>query len=155
MLKLSALEFFFRTIPESFLIVVIAYLFANKKICKSRFIIASLILAFITYAVRLLPISFGVNTVINMIAFIVISVYILKISINVSIISIFISVISIYICEWLNSIIMKNIFNVNDSINAKLQLIYSTPSLIMFMIIVFIIYIFMRRYGRGFKDVFY
>jgi hypothetical protein len=155
MLKLSALEFFFRTIPESFLIVVIAYLFANKKICKIRFIIASLILAFITYGVRLLPISFGVNTIINMIIFIVIGVYILKMSINISIISIFVSVITISFCEWINVSIIDNMFNINQFNNSYLRFIYNLPSLIMFAMIVFIIYIIRNRIGRRFKDVFH
>ncbi|MFT8314319.1 MAG: hypothetical protein ABF633_08665, partial [Clostridium sp.] len=86
MLKLSALEFFFRTIPESFLIVMIAYISSNKKISRQRVLVASVILAVITYLVRLLPISFGVNTIINMAVFIIIGIYILKININISII---------------------------------------------------------------------
>ncbi|WP_010234106.1 hypothetical protein [Clostridium arbusti] len=155
MLKLSALEFFFRTIPESFLIVVIAYLFANKKICKSRFIIASLIIALITYGVRLLPISFGVNTIINMMIFIVIALYIIKIPINVSIFSIFISVILISLCEWLNAILLINVFKIDEFNSSYLKFICNLPSLIMFAIMVYIIYIIRNRICRRFKDVFH
>lgn len=148
MLKLSALEFFFRTIPESFLCVFLAYIIYNKTISKMAIIKSSIAFAIITYLIRLLPISYGVNTIISMIAFILIAVYIIKISINVSIISIFISVILMSICEWINAIILTNIFNIKQINNTSLIIIYYTPSLIMFMILVVIFYILKNKINK-------
>lgn len=149
MLKLSALEFFFRTIPESFLIVMVAYIFANKKISRKRFIVASLILAVITYLVRLLPVGFGINTIINMIAFIIIGINIIKININISIISVFISVISISFCEWINGFVLNNILNITYISNSYLMFIYYIPSLVMFASVVFIFYFVRSKINRG------
>lgn len=154
MLKLSALEFFLRTIPESFLLVLVAYIFSNEKISKQRFIGASLILSIATYLIRLLPISFGVNTIINMLIFIIIGIYVLKIPINVSILSIFISVIVLSFCEWLNAAMLVKIFNVNKFTNSLTRFIYDLPSLIMFILIVFILYKFMNKIRRILKNVF-
>ncbi|AJA49376.1 hypothetical protein CPAST_c33100 [Clostridium pasteurianum DSM 525 = ATCC 6013] len=148
MLKLSALEFFFRTIPESFLIVMVAYIFANKKISRKSFIVASLILAVITYLVRLLPISFGVNTMINMIVFIIIGINIIKININISIISVFISVISIYLCEWINVIILNDLFNIDRFSNDYFKFLLTMPSLFMFAIVVLLFYMFINKFVR-------
>lgn len=155
MLKLSALEFFFRTIPESFLCVFLAYIFYNKNIHKIPIITTSISFAIATYLIRLLPISYGVNTMISMIAFIVISVYVLKIPVNISAFTIFISVILISFCEWINAVVLTNIFKINEFINATLKFIYYIPSLIMFIAIVSIIYVFVKKIIRGLKDVFH
>jgi len=148
MLKLSALEFFFRTIPESFLCVFLAYIIYSKIISKISIVKASVLFAITTYLIRLLPISYGINTVISMIAFILIAVYIMKMSINVSIISIFISVISIYFCEWLNIIILNNLFGIQKFNNDYLKFLFTIPSLFMFGIIVLLIYMFINKFVR-------
>jgi hypothetical protein len=102
-----------------------------------------------------LPISFGVNTIINMMVFIVIGVYIMRISVNASIFSIFVSVILLSFCEWVNTVVLNSIFKINVLSNSYLRLIYNLPSLIMFMIIVLIFYKFRYKINRRFKDVFY
>lgn len=163
MLKLSALEFFLRTIPESFLCVFLSYIIygrdnfiKNNKFDRKILIIASaLIFAIITYLVRLLPIGYGINTLISMIGFILITVHIMKISVNLSIISIFISVILMSMCEWINAIILIKVFTINKFDNAYLKFLYNLPSLFMFALIVLMIYIAKNKFIKEFdKDVF-
>ncbi|AGK98835.1 hypothetical protein [Clostridium pasteurianum] len=150
MLKLSALEFFFRGIPESFLCVLLAYIIYNKNIRKILIVEAAVSFAVITYLIRLLPISYGVNTIISMIAFILISMYVMKISMNVSIFSIFVSVILMYFCEWINMLTIDKLFKIYGFTNAYWRFIYNIPSLIMFMILVLIFYLVINKISRRF-----
>jgi hypothetical protein len=152
MIRLTFVEFLFRAIPESFLIVMIAYIFCNKNIAKVLIIKATLIFSISVYLIRLLPIALGVHTIIASICFVIISVFILKISINVSIFSILVSVISLSTCELINSFLLVIIFKIKVFPSIKLRLIYNTPSLIMFMFIVLIIYVFVDKTNFSLKD---
>lgn len=151
MLKLSALEFFFRTIPESFLCVLLACIIYNKDIRKILIVEAAVSFAIATYLIRLLPISYGINTIISMIVFILISMYVMKISMNVSIFSIFVSVILMYFCEWINILIVDKLFKINAFTNDYWRFIYNLPSLIMFMILVLIFYLVINKTSRRFR----
>lgn len=148
MLKLTPMEFIFRGIPESFLIVLVACIFCNKSISKKSIAGATIILAISTYLVRLLPIMFGVHTVLISIIFILIGIYILNISINRAILSILVSIISIIVCELINTYVVMYILKINKFKNDILKIIYDTPSLIMFMIIVFVLF----KFNDKFKD---
>ncbi|AGK98836.1 hypothetical protein [Clostridium pasteurianum] len=153
MLRLTPLEFFFRSIPECFLIVMMAHIFCNKTISKKLIAEATIILSILIYLIRLLPIVFGVHTVLGSIAFIIIGVYILNISINTSVASILVSVISIIICEFINNFILVYIFKINKFDNVGLRLIYTTPSLTMFMFIVAMFYIFMDKIKKQHSQI--
>jgi hypothetical protein len=157
MIRLSVWDLFFRVIPESFLIIATICIFANKKASKKLYIVSSLICSFITYGSKLLPISFGVNTLISMISFIVISVYLFKVTINISIFSVLISIITLSGCELLNVFILSRIFNINlehEFINPYTKIISGLPSLFIFSVFVAIFYLLNKNKER-LKNVFY
>jgi hypothetical protein len=152
MIRLTFVEFLFRAIPESFLIVMIACIFCNKNIAKILIIKATLIFSISVYLIRLLPIALGVHTIIASICFVIIGVCVLEISINVSVFSMLISTISLYICELMNSFLLVIIFKIKVFPSIKVRLIYNTPSLIMFMFIVLIIYVFVNKTNFSLED---
>ncbi|NOW24635.1 hypothetical protein [Clostridium butyricum] len=62
MLKLTAFEFLLRTVPEAFILMASLFVLCNVKIRAKKYIISSVILGFVQYSVRRLPINYGVNS---------------------------------------------------------------------------------------------
>ncbi|MDP4145355.1 MAG: hypothetical protein Q8936_12875 [Bacillota bacterium] len=148
MLKLSLMEFLLRTTPESFLLIFAAYLIDFKTIEKKRFILSSLLLAVSTYLLRLLPIHYGINTLINIPIYIFLCVSINKISIIKAVPTSLIVPIILAICEELDVLIVKCFLNgditrIMD--NKILKLAYMTPSMILFAIVMVIFYLTIYR----------
>ena len=113
MLRISLIEFILRTIPESFLIIWAIYLLSYKRINQKRYIASSVFIAISTYLVRMLPINYGVHTVINIIICILIVVLINKISISKAMSSVLKVVITISICEWVNTVVLDKIMKLD------------------------------------------
>lgn len=139
MLRITPLEFFLRGIPESFIFILAAYAFTRKNIEIKRFISASLILAITGYAVRFLPIHYGVNSILNLIIFIIITVNINKIDIIKAIQVDIIAMIIQFICEGIDVFILQYVFHVDlNTVFSipKLKVLYGSPSLLIFAAIV-------------------
>ncbi|MBC2579789.1 hypothetical protein [Clostridium sp. DJ247] len=155
MLKLSILEFLFRVIPESFTLIFAGYAFSSKVIDKKSFCISSIVLSVITYLVRMLPIHFGVHTIILLIIYMLTTVTINKIDIIKSLSAGLISAILMYTCEWVNAFIITDIFKKNlDTImkNHLMKLLYFSPSLLLFAIIIIFIYtknVYLRKVPKN------
>ena len=133
MLKVSLIEFLLRFIPESFLFLLAAYVFSNKKIEKKLYIISSLTIAISMYLIRLLPIQFGIHSVMGVIIVILVAVNINKIPINKAVSSAVIVVILEGIFETLNLFFLDKILDLNVQavlINSISKLVYFMPSLI-------------------------
>lgn len=154
-LHLSFLEFVVRCIPEAILFIFAVYTFSNTKIEFKKFIISSLILAVSTFLVRMLPISYGIHTILNIIVLVLITTVINKISVIGSIRSGILTAILMFICEGINMGLiqlthgseMERIFT--DSI---LKTIYGLPSLMIFAIIL-LTYKFIRFNRKGIQSV--
>jgi hypothetical protein len=143
-LKLSLLEIIIRGIPECFLFVFAAYTFSKTAINSKRYLLSSLLFGVIAYGVRLLPIQYGVHTIINLIFLIVIMTAINKIEIIKSIRAGIISIILEFICEGINVFILKNVLKEDLNLvlgDPTLKTLYGLPSLAIFGCIVAILYI--------------
>jgi len=133
MLKVSLIEFVLRIIPESFLFLLAAYVFANKKIEKKLYIISGFIIAISMYFIRLLPIQFGIHSVIGVIIVILVAVNINKIPTSKAISSAVMIIIFEGIFETINLVFIDKVLNLNvqavlsDSVS---KLVYFAPSLI-------------------------
>ncbi|MBB6622297.1 hypothetical protein H7E67_02530 [Clostridium gasigenes] len=144
MLKLEPIEFFFRTIPEGFLAMLAIYVFSNTPINKTKYIISSLIGSCIFFGVRMLPINYGVHTILAMGIIMILSVSINKIDIIKSIKVALIYSIFQFIAEGLNIFIIQNILKADMNkvfSNAVLKIIYGLPSLAILGFIIFLYYI--------------
>lgn len=139
MLKLEPIEYFLRVLPEGFLIIFAIYAFSKIKINKNKFIITSLISSVVFYLIRMLPINYGVHTILSMGFVMLMGVNFNKIELIKVIKSCLIYIITQFASEGVNIFIIQNILkeNINEIfLNPISKILYGTPSLvIMFLII--------------------
>lgn len=139
MLRLTAFEFIVRAIPEAFVYIFAAYLFSSTKLDVKRYIISSLLLAVSTFVVRMLPINYGVHTILFIIMQTVILSGVNKIDVIKAVKSTIISIICLFTLETLNVLTLSFIFKdkLNEiMLNPNLKVLYGLPSLIGFIMII-------------------
>lgn len=155
MLQLSLLELFFRTLPESCIYIWSGYILSNNKIDKTKFILSSILLSLCTFCIRLLPIHFGVHTILFLIVYILICALINKIDIIKSISSGLISVIILFICEGINVFILRLLqIDIETTFKEPVtKLLYGIPSLFLFGLIITILYKINSKRRRLYKNV--
>ena len=101
MLKLSLFEFIVRSIPEEFLFVLAVHAFSKTGINLKRYLLSGTLFSITVYLIRLLPIQYGVHTILSLIVLIVLVSFINKIDIIKSIRAGIIIFILDFICEGL------------------------------------------------------
>ncbi|RII35897.1 hypothetical protein D2A34_00570 [Clostridium chromiireducens] len=151
MLRLTALEFIVRTIPEALVYIFAGYIFSNKEIKVVRYLTSSLLLAVITFFIRMLPINYGVHTILIIITQIIVLVCVSKIDTILSIRSSIITTICLFVTEVLNMLVLNVIFKEQlESIMSDtwLKTIYGLPSLGSFALIV-LGYYYVRTKGKS------
>lgn len=153
MLKLLPIEFFLRLILESFILILAGYAFSSMRIEKKDFCISSALLAVATYLIRMLPIHFGVHTIILLVVYVLISVKINKIDINRAISAGLFSSIVLFLSEWINIFVLTKILKINIDIIFKSPIkksIYLLPSIMLFALMVTLVFYInaLRRKGR-------
>lgn len=155
MLQLSLLELFFRTLPESCIYIWSGSIFSNNKIDKTKFILSSILLSLCTFCIRLLPIHFGVHTILFLIVYILICALINKIDIIKSISSGLILVIILFICEGINVFILRLLqIDIETTFKEPVtKLLYGIPSLFLFGLIITILYKIKSKRRRLYKNV--
>lgn len=139
MLALTSFELIGRTIPEAFIFIFATYVFSNTKLDAKRYIISSVLLGICIYFVRKLPINYGVHTILNIIIQSSIITAISKIAIVKVIRSAIISALSLFILEAFNILILSLIFKEQLQelmLNPTSKIIYGSPSLICFVVII-------------------
>lgn len=152
MLKVSFLELFFRGFPESILFIWAISLINMKKISKKVWILLSIFLSIIVYTVRLLPIQFGVHTLITVVFLIIATSYFIKLPLTSAISSSLIVITLLSICEFVNSAVLIYLFNIDIlnlvNVPSKKILIY-VPSLALFAIFILIFNKFNKNIEKG------
>lgn len=157
MLRLSAIEFFSRLIPESFMLILAAYAFSGKKPDKKVFCISAVLLAVATYITRMLPIHFGVHTIILLVIYVLIAVKINKLDIIKAISAGLSSSIILFFCEWINVFALTKILKLNIDFIVKPtvnKIVYSLPSLVLFSVIVMLLFYASVLRRKGSKKCF-
>lgn len=143
MLKLSLFELFFRLVPEGFLMGVLMFVLSNKKINGKKLILIGIILGVTPFFIRLLPISFGVHTMLLLIIYIITAVKLNNIDKIKAVSSGLLSIIILSICEFINFILVVNLLKFPADIflnDVKIKTLAGSPSLLLFALIIFIIY---------------
>ncbi len=143
MLHLTWFEFFARVIPEEFFTLLLVYALSKQKVDVKRYILSSLLYAVLVFAIRELPISYGIHTIINVIVLIGISYFINKINLTVSIRSSIITLILLYVCELINMLFIQYILHLDLTkmyTDVYVKTLYSLPSLISLAIITIFLY---------------
>jgi uncharacterized membrane protein YagU involved in acid resistance len=142
-MDVTILEFFLRGIPESFLFIFAAYAFSNDKIIKKNYVLSGMTLAIAGFITRSLPVHYGVHTILNLFAFIVIASHINKIDLVKSMQAGIVAIILQFICEAINVFMIQYLFKANiEEVfnNATLKTLYGIPSTAIFAGIIFIYY---------------
>lgn len=156
MLQTTFLEFLLRGIPEAFLLILSSYIFSKKKINAMEFLLFGSILAIIAYIVRFLPIHYGVHTVLNVFTFLVICILGLKNNYLTAMKNTIFIFISQSLCEAINILLVKKIFNINMGTlfqDSYIKLLYGIPSTVMLCLMVIFSYLIMIRRGEKSGDI--
>ena len=143
MLKLQPIEFFFRAIPEGFLFVFAVYVFSRTAINKKKYIISSILFATIIFMVRLLPINYGVHTILALMLLLMLTTKYNKIDIMKSVRSVLVLVLIQFFAEGINILIINLTPNINIDILLEdpiFKTLLGLPSLIMISLIVYLFY---------------
>ncbi|WP_180277925.1 hypothetical protein [Clostridium sp. LS] len=131
-----------RVIPESLFFVWAFYALSQTKMKIKRYLLSAIIGVVVICGVKLLPIDFGVHTLISMTGYIITNVLINKISIVKSIIVTLGVTIIEFICEIMDLFIIQNILHGNTEYifsDSKLKILYGAPSFIFFILFVFVL----------------
>ena len=144
MLRLTVFEFIFRLVPEAFVLILAMIALSNVKLNSKRYIISSLLLAVCEYGIRLLPINYGVPTILDIFVMIIIMWSINKADMVLSIKSSLITTIVLFIIEGLNMLLLSFIFKDELGVamsNVVIKILGGLPSFICFAVISIIYYL--------------
>lgn len=149
-ISISPIQFVIIGIPQGFLFVLATYIFTKTKFNFKKYVLISSIVTVLTYLIRFLPITIGVNTMLSLLVLIMAFLIVYKFDLP-KIAELIVSVIVIFfiigVSELLNEIILNLIFGKVQSqalLNSGSPLIRSLsmiPTNIFFAAIVLIIYL--------------
>lgn len=148
MLELTAFEFIVRTIPEAFIFIFSCYLLSSNKINIKRYVISSILLAIGICFIRILPINYGVHTILSIIIQTIILATISKIDAILALKASIITTICLFIIELLNLLGLSYIYKGQLETlmsNPVSKTMYGLPSLGGFAIISFCYYLRKKR----------
>ena len=155
MLKVTLIEFILRGIPEAFIHLFAMYAFTGVKLDKRRYVKTGIILAIMMLFIRFLPISYGIHTILIIMAMITLSITLNKLGIIETIRAAIINVIVQFLAEGINMLLIQGMFRksvqeiVSDPIT---KVIYGIPSLIIWMLVIFIYYKWIGKKKRRSHD---
>lgn len=148
MLKLPVIEIFLRLIPEAFLLVFAAHVIAKSSIVKKRYVLSSILFGTTNYFIRLLPIDYGIHSVLGIIIFVVLITNINKINVIRAIQAVLINTLIMFFCEGINVAIIQFVLkkDINKIFaNPVMKAIYGVPSLLAFAGVIVTYYIITNR----------
>ena len=108
-LKLFFAEFLLGYILQSFTFVLALYAFTKTKFILNQYILTSLIFTVSTYFVRLLPISLGIHTLLNLLVLMALGILYLKIPVFSTMFATMSSIIIVCIYESIGLLIIESI----------------------------------------------
>lgn len=141
MFRFTCADFFFRLIPETFILMWGIHIFSRKTIDMFKYILSSLILAISCFIIRCLPIYFGVHTDICIMLTIIIVMFIMDIPLIKNVQGTFLLYFMLSLSETMSMLLLNNL-NINTDISVLqpiIRCIYGIPSLIIFIISVIIL----------------
>lgn len=153
-ISISPAQFFIIGIPQGFLFVLAIYVFTQTKFNVKKYLFMSSIVSLLTYLIRFLPITIGVNSMLSLLVLIVVFLVSYKFDLP-KIVHLIASsiVIFIIICisEFLNELVLNFTFGKTQSqelLNSSSAWVKSTsliPTNIFFAVIILIIYFILFR----------
>lgn len=151
MLQLPILTLFFRLIPECTLYIFGNYVMTNKKIDQRKLFLSGILLGISIYLIRLLPIHFGVHTIIFLMLYIFVSVKINGMDFYKVVGSSMLWIIVLFSLEWMTVAICIKILGIADAglfSDPMINLLCGSPSLIILFMVMMILYGIKNRNKR-------
>lgn len=148
MLKVTLIELILRAVPEAFIYMFAMYAFSGQKLDKIQYIKASIGLAMSMFAIRFLPISYGIHTILILMVIIAISVMFNKLNIVGVITASIINVVIQFMAEGINIMFIQYCLgkNLQEVVgNPISKTIYGVPSLILWALVITAYYRMMRK----------
>lgn len=133
---------FLRGVPEAFIHMYAMYTFTNKKINKKRYVLSSIILAFLMVLISKLPISYGIHSILIVMAIIGLAVIGNELEIIYCTSITIINMIIQFLTEGINVVLIEKVFKMElaSAMSSPLEkVLYGSPSLAMFFLIVWVI----------------
>lgn len=141
-ISISLIELVVKGIPEGLLDVLAVFLLTRQAFVIKKYIIISVVFILSNYLIRLLPINFGVNTMIGLLILVLLFVFFTRTDVPKLIKSTIIILITLFLCEMANVAILTLIFGQAklDEIllDPLLKAAYGVPSTVLFALSVFI-----------------
>ncbi len=158
MLNSTLLEFILRGIPEGFLFIFAGYTFSKTKVDVRKYLLAGALLSVIGYAIRLLPINFGIHSVLVLITCVILLNAVSKIPLIKAISSTLVMMIIGFAAEIVNGVlvalirgfrfmdILRDFELINiDFANPTQKVLYGLPSMALMWLIVLIFYFVYKK----------
>ncbi|NLI91584.1 MAG: hypothetical protein GX434_05080 [Peptococcaceae bacterium] len=142
-MKIPLLALIFQGIPEQIAVAALAFSIANITQNWKRIILIGAILAFTSYILRLLPITFGIHTVFIMGLLFVLLILIGKGNINSSLIASLISFLTLIIVETACLTLLMPLFGITSEIlfsNTTIRILITLPQVLVIFVLSFIIF---------------
>ena len=141
-ISISLIELIVKGIPEGLLDVLAVFIITRQPFVTKKYIIISVVFILSNYLIRLLPINFGVNTMIGLLILVLLFVFFTKTDVPKLIKSTIIILITLFLCEMANVAILTLIFGqtkLDDILlDPMLKAAYGVPSTVLFGLSVFI-----------------
>lgn len=135
MLEISLIELIGRTIPEGLFFVWAFYTLLQIKIELNKYFLSAILIIILICGVKLLPIHFGIHTLLIMVGTVTINIVINKIDIIKSILVTIGVIIIEFVSEIIDLAILQYLFKVDTAYifsNSKLKVLYGLPTFLFF-----------------------
>lgn len=151
--KIIIFEYIFGYILQGFAFVLGVCAFNRQKIEAKKYILTSIALSIITYFVRILPISFGVHIILNLLILLIICIFVLKMPIYITIRSMLLMTVLLLVCEMVNVGLMISILG-QEEFEQRLAIplekaIVSLPSALVFATIIILSYFMLNKFKKN------
>lgn len=154
-LSLTILEMILGAVPEGFLLIFACYVLSKTPINKKNWLVSGLTLGVSAYLIRLLPIHFGIHTLLLFMVYNFLSVWINNIDIMKSLSSSLIASIMLMVFEVVSIMVMTEVIHLDiDALfeNSFVKVLFGIPHLLLFGAAIFLIYKIPKRHHSSRKE---
>lgn len=156
-ISISLIGLFVNGIPEGLLDVLAIFILTKTPFNKRKYLLISFCFITLNYLIRLLPINYGVNTMLGLLVLVLLFTLFMRIDIQKLIKSSIAILIALFTCEQINLFFLflifgkekilelfkdKDVVLIQDTISKAL---YGIPSTVLFAIIIFIMYLITKK----------
>jgi len=155
-MKITLLDLILKGIPESAIFMLGIYAFSKTKIIAKQYWSVVSILFVAIYFIRLLPINYGINTLLSVIVSAILGIAIIRITFLQAIKAALLTTVAVLIGEGVNFYLLQVAYGTQKTLeiieDPIAKTINTIPSTIVFGLIIFTVYYFNVIRVKGIKD---